>query len=173
MSLRRRRPPKPALPTHVCGSFNACVLCSAHSAALPRFIGRRICRVFVPHGISCGTVKAYLPANPDAPDEPEPALWHVEYDDGDEEDLDEEEVTSALRLAEQQDKLSWLARNKKRLLIGKFVEKAFAGEYYKGSVTEVNHGMFRVRYEDEDEEDLDEAELMQLIKETQARHGVD
>jgi hypothetical protein len=73
-------------------------------AALPRFIGRRICRIFVPHGIICGTVKAYLPANPDAPGEPEPALWHVEYDDGDEEDLDEEEVTPALRLAEQQDK---------------------------------------------------------------------
>ncbi len=36
-----------------------------------------------------GTIVAWLPAEGD-----DPALWHVEHDDGDEEDLEEHEVSS-------------------------------------------------------------------------------
>ena len=41
-----------------------------------------------------GKVTGWLPANPNAEDEP--ALWRVEHDDGDVEDLSREEVCSCL-----------------------------------------------------------------------------
>jgi hypothetical protein len=52
-------------------------------------VGKRLTRIF--RGIAAdGTVTHYLP-----PSQEDPALWHVLYDDGDEEDLDEEEINAA------------------------------------------------------------------------------
>ena len=47
----------------------------------------------VAHG---GVVERYLAAH-----EEDGALWHVRYDDGDEEDLDEQELEAALRLQQE------------------------------------------------------------------------
>ena len=57
------------------------------------FINRRGRRFFVGHGKSDGVIVAYLP-----PEKNEGmALWHMEHDDGDAEDIDESDVEKALR----------------------------------------------------------------------------
>jgi hypothetical protein len=58
-----------------------------------RFIGARICRVF--DGARVGArVMAWLPSPVSG--EAEPVLWHIQHDDGDEEDLEEDEVLAAM-----------------------------------------------------------------------------
>ena len=65
-------------------------------------MGKRVARRFegsdsqelVVHGV----VERHLPAHGE-----EGALWHMRHDDGDEEDLDEQELEAALRLQQQCD----------------------------------------------------------------------
>jgi hypothetical protein len=54
-------------------------------------VGQRVRLVFPNNGESEGSVTAYLP-----PDGADQALWHIEHDDGDEEDLEEHELQPAL-----------------------------------------------------------------------------
>jgi len=61
-----------------------------------RWIGQRITRDFGEYGTNTGIIKAWVPAGEDT--SIEPALWHVEYDDGDDEDLEAHEVHAALEL---------------------------------------------------------------------------
>jgi len=58
-----------------------------------RVIGRRARTFFEGHGASDGTIVAYLPGsvNDGIP------LWHMEHDDGDNEDLDSKDLTRVLR----------------------------------------------------------------------------
>ena len=53
-------------------------------------LGHRILRFFPPNIQAHGRVTGWVPTNPDAEDEP--ALWRIEHDDGDCEDLSKEEV---------------------------------------------------------------------------------
>eukprot|EP00656_Telonema_subtile_P036096 TRINITY_DN40062_c0_g1_i1.p1 TRINITY_DN40062_c0_g1~~TRINITY_DN40062_c0_g1_i1.p1 ORF type:complete len:203 (+),score=69.54 TRINITY_DN40062_c0_g1_i1:137-745(+) len=48
-------------------------------------------------GTNQGTITKWVPADPKNPEE-DPALWHVVFDDGDQEDLEAEEVEEALQL---------------------------------------------------------------------------
>ncbi|EOD31694.1 hypothetical protein EMIHUDRAFT_468124 [Emiliania huxleyi CCMP1516] len=57
-------------------------------------VGERVLRRLKGHGYVHAVVRLYLPAG-DAEDEP--AFWHIEHADGDEEDLEEEELLEALR----------------------------------------------------------------------------
>lgn len=56
-------------------------------------IGRRGRRFFPGHGKSDGVMIAYLPADKNEG----MALWHMEHDDGDAEDIDESDVEKAIR----------------------------------------------------------------------------
>mmetsp|Transcript_19320 Transcript_19320/g.28554 ORF Transcript_19320/g.28554 Transcript_19320/m.28554 type:complete len:605 (+) Transcript_19320:1-1815(+) len=58
-------------------------------------IGRKICRKFK-YGIMTGTITGWIPSE----ENEGLALWHVQHDDGDEEDLEDFEVTDAIQLAE-------------------------------------------------------------------------
>ena len=60
------------------------------------YIGAAI-RRFFDAGVSDGRVTKWLPEA-----EGEPALWHVVHDDGDEEDLDEDEVRAAIKAIEEE-----------------------------------------------------------------------
>jgi len=44
--------------------------------------------------VSCGLITKWVPES----EEGDPALWHMVHDDGDEEDLEEDEVSSAIQL---------------------------------------------------------------------------
>ena len=66
------------------------------------WIGEKVCRQFEgPDGTSTctGVCVAWVPANEDAGDQ---ALWHIQHNDGDEEDLDEGEMMEARKLWQQQ-----------------------------------------------------------------------
>ena len=58
-------------------------------------IGRRVRRFFALHGACDGAVVGWAPES----DEGDEALWHVRLDDGDEEDLDGDELDDALAAA--------------------------------------------------------------------------
>jgi hypothetical protein len=82
-------------------------------------LGRRVKRSFAKdrrkETFMCGTVVGWLPA--DANDGL--ALWHVRHDDGDEEDLEEHEVTEAHAL--------WESSEEKRLMEEKQASAAEEG----------------------------------------------
>jgi hypothetical protein len=59
------------------------------------WIGRRVRRIFPGGVVSDGVVQRWLPAGDTADDF---ALWHVQHDDGDEEDLEEAEVRAGIQL---------------------------------------------------------------------------
>ena len=66
------------------------------------WIGEKVCRKFEgPDGVSVctGVCVAWVPADHDAGDQ---ALWHIKHNDGDEEDLDEDEMIDARKLWQQQ-----------------------------------------------------------------------
>ena len=65
-----------------------------------KWIGARVWRDFGVHGAGVGTITQWMAEGEDGPEE-EPALWHVLFDDGDEEDLDEAEVEEAMRMFEE------------------------------------------------------------------------
>ena len=60
-----------------------------------KWIGSTVRRNYGSHGFGVGTITRWMPADEQNPEE-DPALWHVSFDDGDEEDLDEKEVLEAL-----------------------------------------------------------------------------
>jgi len=57
------------------------------------WLGKSVRRFFKGHGSSDGKIVAWLPANEQST---EPALWHMVHKDGDEEDLEADEVQTAL-----------------------------------------------------------------------------
>ena len=61
------------------------------------WLHRFVMRDYGETGTNQGTITKWVPADPENPEE-DPALWHVEFLDGDEEDLEEEEVEQALEL---------------------------------------------------------------------------
>jgi len=60
------------------------------------WIGQRVLRDFGEYGTVAGTIEAWVPAGQDAANEP--ALWRVQLDDGDDEDLEEHEAQQALQM---------------------------------------------------------------------------
>eukprot|EP01041_Mallomonas_annulata_P007822 gene7822-15997_t len=62
-----------------------------------QLLGRRVRRFFSGIGVSDGVLTAFLSADRNEGE----ALWHMRHDDGDEEDLDEPEVLSALKHFDQ------------------------------------------------------------------------
>jgi len=60
------------------------------------YVGKRVCLRFDNAGLSEAVVVRYLP-----PKGEDPALWHVVHDDGDEEDLEAEELEQAIELLAQ------------------------------------------------------------------------
>lgn len=84
-------------------------------------IGSRVRRLFPNAGAQEGTIVSWLPPGEDPEDEP---LWHVVHDDGDEEDLDEDELKAAHKAYAEQtpgDKVpSFLEyRNKAAMIAGR------------------------------------------------------
>ena len=66
------------------------------------WIGEKVCRKFEgPDGpsVCTGVCVAWVPADDDAGDQ---ALWHIRHNDGDEEDLDKDEMVEARKLWQQQ-----------------------------------------------------------------------
>jgi len=63
-----------------------------------RWVKRKVMRDYGANGTNVGTVQKYAPAGEDG--EEDPALWHIKFEDGDEEDLEEEEVRDAINLYE-------------------------------------------------------------------------
>merc|ERR1712195_378008 len=61
------------------------------------WLNRCVLRDYGSEGSNQGTITKGVPADPENPEE-DVALWHVVFHDGDEEDLDEDEVTEALNL---------------------------------------------------------------------------
>lgn len=61
------------------------------------FIGKRLRRFFKGHGRSDGIIVGYLPSNKNEGME----LWRMEHQDGDEEDLDREDVLKSIRWFEE------------------------------------------------------------------------
>jgi len=57
------------------------------------WLGKRACRIFDGQP-SEGHISLWQPSGPD---EDDVALWHMKHDDGDSEDLEEDEVMSALQ----------------------------------------------------------------------------
>ena len=62
------------------------------------YIGKEVAKDFSHGAVYTGYVTAHYPAELDGNEMTE-ELFHVEYDDGDEEDLDEREVAAAIALA--------------------------------------------------------------------------
>lgn len=58
-----------------------------------QFIGRKLRRFFRGHGKSDGIIVGYLPANKNEGME----LWRMEHQDGDEEDLDKDDIVKSIR----------------------------------------------------------------------------
>mmetsp|Transcript_17557 Transcript_17557/g.29031 ORF Transcript_17557/g.29031 Transcript_17557/m.29031 type:complete len:853 (+) Transcript_17557:241-2799(+) len=81
------------------------------------WIGQRVTRIFGGKALD-GTVVSWLPPNGD-----EIALWHVEHDDGDSEDLEESEAEEALE--------EFFLRPNSR------VEASFQGKWYPGVLRKI------------------------------------
>ena len=78
------------------------------------YIGQRVARRFGPK-ILCGTISRWLPDSVDeSTGETDPPLFHVTHDDGDEEDLEAEEVAEALDLYQATPEATKLAAAKQR-----------------------------------------------------------
>jgi hypothetical protein len=61
-----------------------------------KWVGKTVRRNYGQHGHNVGEITRWMPADESNPEE-DPALWHVMFDDGDEEDLDEAEVQESLK----------------------------------------------------------------------------
>ena len=128
------------------------------------WVGQRVRRFFDMSTISDGVVVAWLPAQAD-----DPALWHVRHDDGDEEDLDENEMQSAISAHVEQQPCSpeWCTEGHE--WIGERVVRVFGGERIGGVVTrwlpkgKGRRAMWHLRHDDGDEEDLYENEAHAAI----------
>lgn len=78
-----------------------------------RWMGATVRREYGANGYNVGTITKWMPPGEDNPEEEE-ALWHVVFDDGDEEDLDEAEVEEAIRLFEEKGNKSVAVKRKKQ-----------------------------------------------------------
>ncbi|KAL3909993.1 MAG: hypothetical protein SGILL_007867, partial [Bacillariaceae sp.] len=91
-------------------------------------------------------------------------MWHVEYDDGDDEDMDHEEVVESIALHKRKGILKKTKKLAKHLLEPKVGAKVAKRFVHFGVVKEISTSsrcqkLYRIQYEDDDEEDLYAREL--------------
>jgi site-specific DNA-cytosine methylase len=95
--------------------------------------------------------------------------YHVTYDDGDEEDLTERQVTHWIKMDLKPDQLDINKDNaappkSPKYVIGTKFTKSFSGQPFEGVIESYGDGLYHVRYPaDGDEEDLTERELTRCL----------
>jgi len=119
-------------------------------------VGTKVYKNFQGFGWFHGTVVSYNPKT---------ALYMIEYEDGDKEEMNEKEVQATLERAERKQMAA--TRNKRKLYKeGTQVEKYFYQHgWYKGKVMSFKDGVYTIKFEqDGEEEDIDEEELSEILK---------
>jgi hypothetical protein len=118
------------------------------------FVGRTVFKEFPPDGKFKGMVVSFDKID---------ALWKIKYEDGDEEELDFKEMDEVLLLGSKKKASDAEAKHG---LIGRTVFKEFPpGGKFKGTVVSFDEtdALWKVKYEDGDEEELDFEELNELL----------
>ena len=118
------------------------------------FVNRRVAKFFG-DDLFFGTVKNFIPFK-DAGVQ----LWHIEFDDNDEEDCNQQELEAALRLYR-----TYKDFEDPKAFVGQRVARYFGGVVFYGTITKHSPAtdeevqLWRVEYDDGDKEDSDLKEL--------------